>query len=209
MRLFPRKYAHSGMPRSGRPGSVEPSLSGRVATVTDRNTLFRTMVRRLSPTLRRITRRLNPSSPLIGEQDLFQEALIQMWIRFTAGELDDKTDSYILQGCYFHLKNYLRKNPERTAIVSVSSIMEENGLEEIVFTDDNACGEYLEGTLQAEAMLSGMTRKEKEVLFLCLEGMTTREIGKRLGVSHVAVVKIRNRMKKKYESLRKEKGTCT
>ena len=206
MRLFSSKYAHSGTPLSGSErGSVEPSLSGRVVTMTDRNILFRTLVRRLSPTLKRITHRLTPDSSLIGEQDLFQEALIRMWTRFSAGELDGKTDSYILQGCYFHLRNYLRKNKERTVIVSVSSVTEEDSLEEVVLADDGACCDYLEGVLQIEAIESRMTQRENDVLLLCLEGLTTREIGKRLGVSHVSVVKTRNRIKEKYERLRKEK----
>ena len=113
--------------------------------MTDRNSLFRTMVARLSPTLKRITHRLNPYSPFVGEEDLYQEALIQMWTRFSAGELDDKTDSYVLQGCYFHLKNYLRKNPERSALVSMSTVTEKDGWEEVLFADENACHDYLEG----------------------------------------------------------------
>jgi len=166
-----------------------------------RAVLFKTMVKRLSYTLRRITHRLNPHSSFIGEQDLFQEALIQVWNRFSAGGLDDKTDSYILQGCYFHLKNYLRKNRDRSVLVSMSNIMEQGGSEEILFADDLACYDYLEGVLQIEAIESVMTGREKDVLSLCLEGMTTREIGKKLGVSHVSVVKTRNKIRKKYERL--------
>jgi len=181
-------------------------LQGRVETMTERTVLFEAMVGRLSRTLRRITHRLNPHSSFIGEQDLFQEALIQVWSRLEAGGLDDKTDSYILQGCYFHLKNYLRKNQDRTMLVTMSSIMDEDGMEEMLFADDLACYDYLEGALQIEAMERGMTAREKEVLFLCLEGMTTREIGKALGVSHVSVVKTRSKIKEKYEMLKGEKA---
>ncbi len=203
MTLFSAKQDHARS--NGR--NIEPSLAGRVVTMTDKTILFKTMVRRLSHTLKKITHRLNPHSSFIGEQDLFQEALIQVWNRFDAGGLDDKTDSYILQGCYFHLKNYLRKNQDRPALVSMSSIMEQDGLEEVFFADDLACYDYLEGVLEIEAIESGMNEREKDVLFLSLEGMTTREIGKKLGVSHVSVVKTRNRIKENYERLSREKET--
>jgi len=126
----------------------------------DRTILFKAMVKRLSRALKRITHRLNPHSSFIGEQDLFQEALIQVWNRFSTGGLDDKTDSYILQGCYFYLKNYLRKNRDRSLLMSMASIMDQGGPEEVLFADDFACHDYLEGVLQIEAIESVMTKRE-------------------------------------------------
>jgi DNA-directed RNA polymerase specialized sigma subunit len=46
-----------------------------------------------------------------------------------------------------------------------------------------------------------MSDREKKVLTFCLEGLTTREIGKQLGISHVSVVKIRNKLKGRYIEL--------
>jgi RNA polymerase sigma factor (sigma-70 family) len=165
---------------------------------------FENLVTRLSPTLRRITRKLNGHFSFMDDQDLFQEALIHLWSHFQSGRLDDKTDSYMLQGCYFHLKNYIRKSQDSATLLSLNSIMEEDGphLEEILVANDLASYDQVEGALQIEAMAGrGASQREKAVLFFCLEGMTMREIGKKLGISHVSVVKIRNRIKEKYQQL--------
>jgi RNA polymerase sigma factor (sigma-70 family) len=165
---------------------------------------FETLVTRLSPTLRRITRKLNGHFSFMDDQDLFQEALIHLWSHFQSGRLDDKTDSYMLQGCYFHLRNYIRKSQDSATLLSLSSIMEQDAphLEEMLSAHELASYDQVEGTLQIEAIAaSGVSQREKAVLFFCLEGMTTREIGKKLGISHVSVIKIRNRIKEKYRQL--------
>ncbi|MGD0229960.1 MAG: sigma-70 family RNA polymerase sigma factor [Syntrophorhabdales bacterium] len=165
---------------------------------------FEGLVNRLSSTLRRITRKLNGHFTFMDDQDLFQEALIHLWSHFQSGDLSDKTESYVLQGCYFHLKNYIRKTQDSATIVSLSSIMEEDGphLEEILVADDLMSYEEVDAGLQIEAIAgSGASKRERDVLFFCLEGMTMREIGKKLGISHVSVLKIRNKIRERYEKL--------
>ncbi len=164
---------------------------------------FEALTKKLSPTLKRITRKLNGHFSFMDDQDLFQEALIHLWVHYKSGDLDDKTDSYILQGCYFHLKNYIRKTQDGAPLVSLSSMVEEDGppLEEVLISHDVAY-DQAEGRLQIEAIVeSGIGPREAAVLFHCLEGMTTREIGKKLGVSHVTVVKMRNKIRARYEEL--------
>lgn len=137
----------------------------------------------------------------MDDQDLFQEALIHLWSRYSAGHLDNKTDSYILQGCYFHLKNYIRKVQDRATVVSLAEIMDGDGgrLEELLSADDTGWYSEVEGRLQIEALeRSGLSPRERDVLSFCLQGMTTREIGKKLGISHVSVIKARNRVREKY-----------
>jgi RNA polymerase sigma factor (sigma-70 family) len=166
--------------------------------------VFDTLVKKLSPTLKRITVRLNGRFTFMDHDDLFQEALIHLWVHTDAGDLDDKTDSYILQGCYFHLKNYIRKTQDNAVILSLSGITEEDGspMEESLVSDEHAAFDYVEGTLQIEALeATGMSEREKRVLHLSIEGMTTREIGKELGISHVSVVKMRNKIKEHFECL--------
>ena len=139
----------------------------------------------------------------MDDQDLLQEALIHLWTDFQRGLLDDKTDSYILQGCYFHLKNYIRKSQDSATMLSLNSILEEDGphLEEILIADDLASYDRVETVLEIEAMGSGISQRERDVLFFCLEGMTMREIGKKMGISHVSVVKIRNKIRERYQKL--------
>ncbi len=172
----------------------------------DRVMPFEILVKRLSPTLKRITGKLNGHFSFVDDQDLYQEALIHLWSHFRTGDLADKTDSYMLQGCYFHLKNYLRKTQDSAVLLSLNSLPDEDGprFEEMLMAKTPASYDEAEGNLQIEAMAgSGITQREKDVLFFCLEGMTTREIGKKLGISHVSVVKIRSKIREKYDRLNK------
>ncbi len=43
--------------------------------------------------------------------------------------------------------------------------------------------------------------REELVPSSCLEGLTAREIGPRMGISHVSVVKIRNKIRRRYAGL--------
>jgi RNA polymerase sigma factor (sigma-70 family) len=165
---------------------------------------FEVLLRRLSPVLKRIAFKLNGHFTFMDHEDLFQEALVHLWTDHGAGKLDDKTDSYILQGCYYHLRNYIRKMQDNVVTISLNGIAEEEGsqVEEVLAVNSPASLDYIEGVLQIAALeASGITERERKVLFFSLEGMTTREIGKALGISHVSVVKMRNRIKERYERL--------
>lgn len=163
---------------------------------------YEVLVRRISPTLKRIAKKLDGRFSFIDDGDLYQEALLHLWIHHSEGKLADKTDSYILQGCYFHLKNVIRKIHDNGTFISLSTVNEEDGtiLAEIILPKDMSSIAHVEGRMHVEAIeASGMTEREKNVLESCMEGMTTREIGRRMGISHVAVVKIRNKIKMKYQ----------
>lgn len=173
-----------------------------MATVRKEKMTFEDLAGRLSRTIKRIARKLDGRFAFIDEGDLYQEALIHLWIHYSEGKLEDKTDSYILQGCYFHLKNVIRKIHDNGTFISLSTVNEEDGtaLAELLLPKDMSSFAQIEGRMHVEAIeASGMTEREKNVLVSCMEGMTTREIGKRMGISHVAVVKIRNKIKIKYQ----------
>ena len=168
---------------------------------------FDSLVTRISPTLKRITRRLDGHYSFFNDEDLYQEALTHLWIDYRDGVLFDKTDSYILQGCYFHLRNYLRKTQDNVTILSFNTPMGEDGmrLEESMAADDGVSFDHLESRLEIEtAEKKYFTEREKNVLMLFLEGMSMREIGGKLGISHVMVLKIRNRIKDKYTQFHNE-----
>lgn len=164
---------------------------------------FEELIKRLSPKLKGIAYRLNGHFSFFNDQDLYQEALMRLWLDFSAGKLDDKTDSYILQGCYFHLKNYIRKNYTRVNLISLENMANQEGqsfdLDDILSLKDPHSGLEL---IHCEMLIekinnNGLTRREKEVFGLALEGLTTREIGCRLGVSHVRIVKLKQKIKEK------------
>jgi len=162
---------------------------------------FEGLVKKISPTLKRITYKLNGHFSFFNEEDLFQEALLRLWLDFRSGKLDDKTDSYILQGCYFHLKNYLRKTQDKARLVSIDTLVAEEGLnlEDMLASDGPlpACNDLDEGMLAERMKGFGLAGREKDILSLSMEGLTVREIGNRLGISHVMVVKIKTKIKDK------------
>ena len=164
---------------------------------------------RLSPTLRRITYKLNGHFTFFDDDDLFQEALEHLWVAFKEGRLEDKTDSYVLQGCYFHLKNYIRKTMDKTATSSLNAIMDEDSteLENFLVFDDPRFDEAIEKSFLEESPdIKSLSPREKEVMRLSLEGMTVREIGKNIGISHVMVVKIKKSIRNKCKELKCGEG---
>ncbi|MCX5817751.1 MAG: sigma-70 family RNA polymerase sigma factor [Proteobacteria bacterium] len=170
---------------------------------------FEILVKRISPTIKKIAHKLNGHYTFFNDEDLYQEALIHLWIDFREGILGDKTDSYILQGCYYHLKNYIRKTQDNAVLVSLNNPIGEDGtvMEEILPADSINPLEYLESKMEIEtAEEKYFTQREKDVLSYFLEGMSMREIGRKIGISHVMVLKIRNKIKDKYGRFNRENG---
>jgi len=163
---------------------------------------FEELVKQISPILKRITYRLNGHFSFFNDDDLYQEALLHLWMDFQAGKLNDKTQSYILQGCYFHLKNYIRTVKVKANLISLNTLIssEDTQLEEILPVNDyRAYFDILDSKFLVEKMQNnGLSKKEKEIIALFLRGLTVREIGRRLGISHVMVVKLKKRIKNKY-----------
>lgn len=164
---------------------------------------FEVLLKRISPTLQKIAYRLNGHFSFLNQEDLYQEALVHLWQDFNAGKLTDKTDSYILQGCYFHLKNYLRTASVKNREISLEKIaLEKNSsVDEVLSLKDEASENYLDylnSKMFAEAISNnGLTKREKDIIFLHAEGLTTREIGQRVQLSHVRVLKLLAQIKEK------------
>lgn len=168
---------------------------------------FEHLLTRISPTLKRITHKLNGHHSFFDDEDLYQEALIHLWLHYKQGSLSDKTDSYILQGCYFHLRNHLRKVQDKMPVLSIHTGVGEDGtkLEDILTIDGTTAFDYLESQIDVEAQEAQcLTDREKTILSLIMEGMSMREVGSKLGISHVMVLKIRNKIKEKYLRLKSE-----
>lgn len=165
--------------------------------------VFEDLVKKISPILKRITYRLSGNFATFNQDDLYQEAIFKLWLDFQEGKLSDKTQSYILQGCYFHLKNYIRMHYDKAGIISLDGLINNNDdelrIDEVIAVRDPAnYFDKLNSELVIETIQNnGLTSQEKEVFNFALEGLTTREIGRKLGVSHVRVVKIRASIKEK------------
>lgn len=170
---------------------------------------FEDMFKKLSPTLRRIAHKLNGRFTFFDENDLFQEALAHLWVAFNKGTLTDKTDSYILQGCYYYLKNHIRTNLDKASFTSLNELLEggDSSLEELIpDTTSKSTPDCIDETLMQEYTEKHLDGREKEILNLACEGLTVREIGERLNISHVMVVKIRRRLKTKVAHFKDDRG---
>ena len=88
---------------------------------------FEELTERISPKLKGIIYKIHRPSHSLSEDDLYQEAILQLWYDYQDGKLSDKTDSYILQGCYFYLKNYMRKFQDETSLMSANMPIHEGG----------------------------------------------------------------------------------
>lgn len=168
------------------------------------NTKFEILAKKLTPTLKRIAYRLNGHFTHFNHDDLFQESLLHLWNNFSVGKLQDKTDSYILQGCYFHLKNYIRKTRDYSGLISLEELLNHGDQENqdctFLMKDKNFQDNrrVINNQMLADTIMNnGLTSKEKLLLVFIKDGLTTREIGVKLGVSHVIVVRRMSQIRQK------------
>lgn len=163
---------------------------------------FDTIVERISPTLKNITYKLNGHYTFFNDDDLLQESLLHLWLEYQDGRLKNKTDSYILQGCYYYLKNYLRKVNADTKFVSIEALNDDENAssKEILSLRDRHSEkdfDNLNNKIIVEKIMESIDKRERKVLALIARGLTTREIGDELDMSHVAVIKITNKIRGK------------
>jgi RNA polymerase sigma factor (sigma-70 family) len=146
--------------------------------------------------LGRIVARLT-SNPSLRE-DLMQEALIHLWQ--TQEQNPGQTKNWYLRNCRFHLLHYLALGRSVDSPKRRSSQVQPSQGE----ADHDDCLNRLEGSdsvvqdVSARDMLSSLSKllsdREMRVLQWLSEGLATREIAKRLGISHPMVVKLRRKI---------------
>lgn len=162
---------------------------------------------KFSPTLKAISKKVKNRYSYCDEDDFFQEALLDLWLRHEKGDLEDKTDSYILQGSYFFLKNYVRKICKSVDVNSLSLYTPIGEDEGCTIEDTLVSDRYIEdmGSVEIYLLLDDVedrfTERERDIFYYKLEGFTTREIGEKVGVSHVMVGKITKRIREKCSEL--------
>ncbi len=164
---------------------------------------FEAIYKKFSVPITRLAKKSRSYSNFINEEDIAQEMFIHLWQEHRNGKFQDKTDSYIIQSLWFCSKNYLRKKKDRGFFVSLDEPVngEEITLKDIIPDHSPSFTETLENKMFIQRVIgNGLTEREKEVFNLCLEGYNLREIGERLGISHVRVFKIQKNIREKINS---------
>jgi len=91
---------------------------------------------------------------------------------------------------------------------SIESPIDEDGtmLEEILASSRPSYEEeeIEERTLYEEACRAGLDKRQINIIRMSMDGLTVREIGQRLGISHVAIVKSRKKIMTKCGKLKEE-----
>ena len=106
---------------------------------------FEQLVKRLSPKLKGISYKVHWAGYFFNNEDLYQEALLHLWKQYKAGTLSDKTDSYILQGCYFYLKNYMRTALDKVRPISLdekASFEGESRIDSLLYNNNESTNDY-------------------------------------------------------------------
>jgi len=161
---------------------------------------FEAIYKKFSIPIAKLAKKSRSYSNFIDEKDIAQEMLLHLWQECRSGKFQDKTDSYIIQSLWFCSRNYLRKKRDRGSFVSLDESVNGEGitLKDIIPDDSPPFTEELENKMFIQRVRNnGLTKREKEVFTLCLEGYNLRSIGKRLGISHVRVFKIRRNLREK------------
>jgi len=161
---------------------------------------FEEVFKNLAPSIRQIARGFGNLPPHLDADDLAMEMFYHLWGMWKRGEVEGNTKSFLLQGCKFHALNYLRKEWENKELISLKESL--NGeslfLEEIIPDNAPLFVESVEVETAIEKVKNdGLTARERQVFELCLKEYTTREIGQKLGISHVRVVKIMQQVREK------------
>lgn len=177
------------------------------------NALYNLLSSRLKITASRLAKSHNSKNMSIDADDLYQEMSVHLWNNFKDGLPAGINAAYVIKGCQFHVLNYLRKKRFKVKILSLDDLRDEAGhsLKDVLSNPDQSVRRRIDNQLTIDYIRNnGFSPREKEVFSLLLEGNTVREVGVKLGISHVMVVKYKKRLvskwqKKEQRSVRKER----
>ena len=158
---------------------------------------FQELYKRISPRLKKISSFYGKRGYSFDRDDLYQEMTSHLWNKFKLGVPEGLNDTYIIKGCEFHILNYIRKERKKIHMVSLEESLNERGdtLRETIPSGSMSLDMSVDRKMLVEYIMNnGFTKREKEVFNLLLEGHTAREAGEKLGISHVMVVKLKNRL---------------
>ena len=160
---------------------------------------FETLFRKISPRLRVMAKGYKNRLGFINEDDFYQEMCIHLWDNFKEGVPEGINEAYIVKGCRFFILNYFRKNQNKASIISFEIPIDDKGhtLGELFPDTKESLKNSLNRKFDIEDNKRILNKRENKVFSLLIDGYTVREIGERIGVSHVMVIKIKKKIVEK------------
>jgi DNA-directed RNA polymerase specialized sigma24 family protein len=143
---------------------------------------------------------VNRLAPPPLREDLMQEALVHLW---RAEEQDPGRDEFwYLQGCRFHLQNFLRQGRSVDAFKRFGAEVFDPaaGMEGPAHFEPSGPGHSLSEAEEASSndfvrvLEQWLTPVEKETFRCLLDGLSAREIANQMGLSHTMVNRHRSRI---------------
>jgi RNA polymerase sigma factor (sigma-70 family) len=128
--------------------------------------------------------------------DLWQECMIHLWR--IESERPGQTLSWYLQSCRFHVINQLRSgrsvdSRSREDHVLLAADDENDPLDESAHVKSEVFAE-VSAREMTELLYQSLKPPGEMILDLLLEGLGLREIGRRVGMSHPAIIKQRRKI---------------
>ena len=163
---------------------------------------FETLFKKISPRLKKLALGYNNRVRAFDSDDLYQEMCVALWGKFKHGVPESLNETYIVRGCRFHILNCFRKNRDKLILISLELPINEDGstLKDVLPDPKEPLDRRIERDLTIEEIKNnGFTLREKQVFSLSLKSYTVREIGKKLGISHVMVVKYKKKIISKWQ----------
>jgi len=150
------------------------------------------------PTLYTISGKIGKLPQWVDREDVVSQMLFDLWEKWKRGELQNKPTSYIFRNCWFAAQNYRRTSKDKILALSLDKPVDEEGTPLItLIEDDSSFFQTIEIKQSICKLKEKLTQREKEVFHLQKQEYTTREIAKKLGISHVRVVRIQQNIRKK------------
>ena len=153
---------------------------------------YEELIKKINPHLKFISKSFKNNLRYISSDDILQELYFDIWQKWSSGKLKNKNISYIKHGCYFFLKNFSRKYSEKIRVIPDYNT--ELLAKKTLVAQKNLIERKIDDAIFIKQISdSHFSMRDKEIIELTLKNYSTREIGKKIGISHSRVIQIQKK----------------
>ena len=156
---------------------------------------FDILLKKITPALKAIARK-NVLCGFHDADDLYQQMVMYLWGRFKDGMPIGMNEAYVIKACEFYLLNFLRKGRRAPSHYSLDAPVQDTDMALMdTLHDKKDMLSESESSINIDAIRKkNLTKRERQVLDMLLEGYTVREIAEKMGISHVMVIKYKKKV---------------